>query len=60
MDSPLFTIKETSEYLNVGKATVYSMIRANDFPGIRVGGTWRVIKSELDTWIKHQYTHKNL
>lgn len=60
MESPMLTISEIATYLKVGKDTIYSLVNSNDFPAIKIKGSWRIIKTELDLWIKQQFTHKNL
>jgi excisionase family DNA binding protein len=57
-DSPLITIKEAAEYLNISKDVVYLLARSKEFPAIKIGNSWRVLKKELDVWIAKQYKDK--
>jgi excisionase family DNA binding protein len=51
MESPLLTVKETAEYLNVDEYIIYCWVRAKEFPSLRVGTRWRIYKAKLDDWV---------
>lgn len=61
MESPLMTVKEACAYLKVSTFTIYSnLVYREDFPAIKVGGSWRIIKKDLDAWIIKQLEDKPL
>ena len=57
-DSPLFTVKEAAGYLRVHPNSLYVLVRAHDFPALKVGGAWRIPKDALDDWIQKQLKEK--
>lgn len=58
MESPMMTIKEAAAYLKMSQPMLYVLARSQEFPAIKVGNSWRVIKKELDKWIERQYSEK--
>jgi excisionase family DNA binding protein len=58
----VFTVKEVSDYLNVGRATIYRMIERRQFPAFRLtgGGTgdWRINVEDLELWLKRKSTRE--
>lgn len=47
-----FSMKETCEYLGVGRDTVLSWIKDKNMPAHKVGRMWKFKISEVDKWIK--------
>lgn len=58
MKSPLMTVKEAAEYLKLCPDTVYIMVRAQTFPAVKIGNSWRILKNELDEWLSQQLKDK--
>jgi excisionase family DNA binding protein len=58
MDSPVMTLPEASKYLKISLAKIYLMVHDKDFPAIKVGGSWRVLRKELDEWLSKQLEDK--
>ena len=54
----MMTIKEAAAYLKMSQSMLYILARSQEFPAIKVGNSWRVIKKELDKWIEVQYAEK--
>ena len=50
----IFTLDDVAAYLKVGKRTVYRLAAAMKIPAIKVGGTWRFSRADIDSWIKQQ------
>lgn len=44
-------IKETQEYLGVGRETVLNWIAKRNLPAHKVGKLWRFRLSEIDEWV---------
>lgn len=51
MQNELLTIEEVAELLRVSPYTVRKYLRQGQFPGIKVGGQWRVRKTDLEAYI---------
>jgi len=56
--SPVLTIEETARYLKLSTDTVYILARSKDFPAIKIGNNWRILRQELDDWLKKVYIKK--
>lgn len=48
----LLTPTEVAQALRITRQTVYSLIEAGDIDARRIGGQWRIPKSELDRMLK--------
>ena len=49
----LLRIKEVAEALKVSTKTVRRLISAGEIPAVWIGGSIRVLQSDLDEYIKH-------
>jgi excisionase family DNA binding protein len=49
--SELMTTGEVITFLRVNTRTLYRLIRAGDFPAVRVGRQWRFRRSDLEAWL---------
>jgi len=54
MESPVLTVEETAKVLRINKSTLYALIKSPGFPAFKIGREWRVVKQELDVWLKEQ------
>ncbi|MCI0420968.1 MAG: response regulator [Acidobacteria bacterium] len=51
MDDSLITVKEVADYLKLKEQTVYLLARQNKIPSLKVGGSLRFKKSQMDNWL---------
>jgi excisionase family DNA binding protein len=51
-DREVMTLQEVADYLNCHYGTAYGLARQGIMPSFKMGGNWRVLKSEIDEWIK--------
>lgn len=51
MEGSLITVKEVADYLQLKEQTVYLLARQNKIPSLKVGGSLRFKKSQIDAWI---------
>lgn len=54
----LLTVQETAEYLRLPLTKVYELVRIKDFPAVKIGKSWRVLKDKLDKWLLDQLEDK--
>jgi len=52
--SALMTVKEVAQYLKVDPWTIYNWIRDDKIPAIRIVGSWRFKKQDIDKWLRAQ------
>jgi putative molybdopterin biosynthesis protein len=50
------TIQEVSEYLKMSDTKVYQLARRGEMPCTRIGKSVRILKTELDAWLKSNST----
>ena len=50
------TVQEVAGMLRVSSMTVYRLIKAGDLPAVRVGRSFRVQESDVDTYLASRYT----
>jgi excisionase family DNA binding protein len=48
--SPVLSVPELAEYLKVGPATIYRLLKRRELPGYRVGSEWRFNLESIDRW----------
>jgi excisionase family DNA binding protein len=47
----ILTIDEVAAYLKAGSRTVYRLAANGKLPALKLGGTWRFRRGDLDKWI---------
>ncbi|MBK7203438.1 MAG: helix-turn-helix domain-containing protein [Anaerolineae bacterium] len=48
----VLTVEQVAEYLQMPVQTVRQHLRNRELPGRKVGKTWRVLRSELEAWLR--------
>ncbi len=46
--SEVLTIGEAAAYLNCHISTLYRLVKAGEVPAFRLGGSWRLLRSEIN------------
>ncbi len=59
MEDSLITVKEVAEYLKLKEQTVYLLARQNKIPSLKVGGSLRFKKSQIDGWLLEEPKKKS-
>ena len=52
MEDKVLTVKELCEYLRLSEKTVLNLLNAGKIPGKKLGGSWRILKSEVDKYFR--------
>lgn len=50
-DRVLLTVKDVQELTQLGRSTVYELIRSGVLPIVRIGRSIRVRREALETWL---------
>ena len=58
MEENLMDIKQTSEYLQMNKMTVYKLAREGRIPAFKVASEWRFSKDLINKWLMGQLKDK--
>ncbi len=53
-EGEILTIRQVADYLKVTERTIYRLAAAKKIPAFKVGGTWRLSRADIDSWIKQQ------
>lgn len=48
----LMTVREVADAMRVSTMTVYRLINAGELPALRVGRHFRVLRSDLETYVR--------
>jgi excisionase family DNA binding protein len=48
----VLTLAEAAAYLRVKEDDLQRMVWSEDFPGRKIGGEWRFLKSSLQDWLR--------
>lgn len=48
------TVKELQSYLRLGKNKAYELVNQNDFPKIKIGGTYIIPIEELKKYLRRK------
>jgi excisionase family DNA binding protein len=51
MDNEILTIQQAAEFLQVCDKTVRRLISKKELPASKIGGSWRVKKSDIDEYL---------
>ena len=46
-----YTVQDLQDILGVGRKSVYSLLKRNEFRWIRVGAVYRIQKKNFDEWL---------
>ena len=58
MEGRLMDIKQTADYLQMNKMTVYKLAREGKIPAFKVASEWRFRKDLIDRWLMSQLKGK--
>ena len=51
-DKEVMTVKDLCDYLLLSKKTILKILNEGQIPARKVGGSWRILKSEVDKYLK--------
>ena len=52
----VMTVDDVSQYLRLGKSTIYKLAKSGDLPGRKIGGRWRFSQQVLSEWLTSRST----
>src|SRR5260370_19704049 len=50
-DSQVMTLRDAADYLDCSYGTARRFAEQGVIPSLKLGGSWRLLKSEIDKWI---------
>jgi len=51
MEKEILTIEEAASYLQIGKRSIYKLVKEGEIPGKKVLNKWRFEKDSLRNWV---------
>lgn len=53
----VLSVESAAAYLGISRITLYRLLHAQPavVPGIKVGGQWKVLKSQLDAYLRGEW-----
>jgi excisionase family DNA binding protein len=51
---PFLSVREVADYLDIDYKTVYRLVRKGEIPAVKVGGVYRVRRTELESYLERQ------
>ena len=51
MRDKFLTVQQTAFYLQINRFTLYRLIKERKIPAYKIGGQWRIKKSEMESWL---------
>lgn len=48
------TIGNVADYMKVTERTIYRLAAAKKIPAFKVGGSWRFLRTDINTWFSQQ------
>ena len=53
-ENEFMTVKDLKQTLKIGFNTAYALCQRNDFPAVKVGGSYRISVSEFKKWCEQE------
>lgn len=51
MEKKAYTVAEMAKVLGIGRDKAYDLVHREDFPAIRIGGSYIIPAANLDQWL---------
>lgn len=58
MSESLMTVRDVAKYLGLSERTIYSMIKNEEIPYVKVGGRYRFNREKIEEWLQQKSTEK--
>ena len=51
-NNEIMKFEEVMEYLNIGKSTLYKLLRSGDITSFKIGKVWKIPRKSVEDYIK--------
>ncbi|MCM1231667.1 MAG: helix-turn-helix domain-containing protein [Ruminococcus flavefaciens] len=55
-NNEIMKFEEVMEYLNIGKSTLYNLLRNGEIRSFKIGKVWKIPRSAIEEYIKNLLT----
>ncbi|MGN0631977.1 MAG: helix-turn-helix domain-containing protein [Ruminococcus sp.] len=52
-NSEIMKFEEVMEYLNIGKSTLYRLLRNNEITSFKIGKVWKIPRQSVEEYVKN-------
>ena len=53
-NNEIMKFEEVMEYLNIGKSTLYKLLRNGEITSFKIGKVWKIPRQSVEDYIKKQ------
>lgn len=57
-NNEIMKFEEVMEYLNIGKSTLYKLLRSGEITSFKIGKVWKIPRKSVEDYIKKQMKYK--
>ena len=57
-NNEIMKFEEVMEYLNIGKSTLYKLLRNGEITSFKIGKVWKIPRKSVEDYIKKQMKYK--
>ena len=57
-NNEIMKFEEVMEYLNIGKSTLYKLLRSREITSFKIGKVWKIPRKSVEDYIKKQMKYK--
>ena len=57
-NNEIMKFEEVMEYLNIGKSTLYKLLRNGEITSFKIGKVWKIPRKSVDDYIKKQMKYR--
>ena len=53
-NNEIIKFEEVMEYLNIGKSTLYKLLRSGEITSFKIGKVWKIPRQSVEDYIKNK------
>lgn len=57
-NNEIMKFEEVMEYLNIGKSTLYKLLRSGEITSFKIGKVWKIPRQSVEDYIKKQMKYR--
>ena len=57
-NNEIMKFEEVMEYLNIGKSTLYKLLRSREITSFKIGKVWKIPRQSVEDYIKKQMKYR--
>lgn len=57
-NNEIMKFEEVMEYLNIGKSTLYKLLRSGEITSFKIGKVWKILRQSVEDYIKKQMKYR--